>query len=98
MKSEYPGLILDRERALTAELVQQRIRMEEGLLALQEIGVPVDISYKGDAVWLTVGDDEVSRIVVPDWWDAGLATREDRAIEVTGWLFRAWRTLTRSKS
>lgn len=76
------GLMLDliaREQRLTAQLVRAR---------LVWLGVAADLGYTGDTIWLQDGEDVVSCIAWPRWWDAGLATREDRAIQVAARLGR----------
>lgn len=80
-----------REQQLTASLIQQRVCMEEGMLALQALEIPVKVEFEGDAIWLSIGGEKINCVVWPGWWEARLATREDRACEVARRLFEGWR-------
>ncbi len=79
-----------REQHLTAELVRERLRMDERILALDALGIPVEIGYEDDSIWLSIAGDQASLVVWPGWWEAVLATREDRAIEVAARLLKGW--------
>lgn len=84
-----PSELREREMALTAQLIRDRLPHHPRLQPLVSAGAPPALGCDDSAIWLTAADVVLIRFEWNRWWDPRLSTREDHSARVAHQLAAA---------